>query len=53
MTRFFALKVWLGSAGLVVGLLGMAAGLRWLVWAAVACLGVAFALRFAERERTQ
>ncbi len=37
MTRFFTLKAWLGGAGLAVG------------WTAVALLGAAFALRFAER----
>ena len=49
MSRFFTLKAWLGGAGLAVGLAGMAAGWRWLVWTAVALLGVAFALRLAER----
>ena len=49
MTRFFALKAWLGGAGLAVGLAGLAVGWRWLVWTAVALLGAAFALRFVER----
>lgn len=49
MTRLFIYKAWLGGAGLVVGLAGMALGQRWLVWVAVALLGVAFTLRFAER----
>jgi hypothetical protein len=50
MTRFFAQKAWLGGAGLVTGLFGMAMAQRWLVWVAVALLGVAFTLRFAERK---
>ncbi len=49
MTRFFTLKAWLGGTGLALGLAGMAGGWRWLVWTAVALLGAAFALRFAER----
>jgi len=49
VTRFFTLKAWLGGAGLALGLAGMAGGWRWLVWTAVALLGAAFALRFAER----
>jgi hypothetical protein len=51
VTRFFALKAWLGGAGLALGLLGMAAEWRWLVWCAVACLAGAFLLRLAERDR--
>jgi membrane protein implicated in regulation of membrane protease activity len=50
MTRYFAYKAWLGGAGLVTGLFGMALGHRWLVWVAVAFLAVAFTLRFAERK---
>ncbi len=50
MTRFFALKAWLGGAGLTVGLVGMAIAQRWLVWVAVALMGVAFLLRFAEKK---
>ena len=51
MTRFFFLaKAWLGGAGLVVGMAGMAWELRWLVWAAIALLAVAFLLRFGERK---
>ena len=49
MSRFFTLKAWLGGTGLALGLAGMAVGWRWLVWTAVALLGVAFALRVAER----
>src|SRR5207245_2008766 len=49
VTRFFTLKAWLGGTGLALGLAGMAGGWRWLVWTAVALLGAAFALRFAER----
>ena len=48
-TRYFASKAWLGGAGLVVGLFGMALGRRWLVWVAVVLLAAAFTLRFAER----
>ena len=50
MTRHFIHKAWLGGAGLVAGLLGMALAQRWLVWVAVALLAVAFTLRFAERK---
>jgi hypothetical protein len=50
MTRYFVTKAWLGGAGLVMGLFGMAFGERWLVWGAVALLAGAFALRFAERK---
>ncbi len=49
MSRFFTLKAWLSGTGLAVGLAGMAVGWRWLVWTAVALLGIAFALRVAER----
>ena len=48
--RLFAIKAWLGSAGLTVGLVGMAIAQRWLVWVAVALMGVAFLLRFAEKK---
>lgn len=50
MTRYFVIKAWLGGAGLVMGLFGMAWGERRLVWGAVALVAVAFALRFAERK---
>ena len=50
MTRLFLAKAWLGGAGLVAGLVGMALEWRWLVFLAVAMLGVAFLLRFAERK---
>jgi hypothetical protein len=53
MTRFFVAKAWLGGLGLATGLAGMASGQRWLVWVAVACLGIAFTLRFAERARSE
>ena len=53
MTRVFVPKAWLGGAGLVVGLYGMATGERWPVWVAVGFLAVAFALRFAERSRPE
>jgi hypothetical protein len=48
MSRFFVAKSWLGATGVALGLWGMAAEQRWLVWAAVACLGTAFVLRFTE-----
>ncbi len=51
MTRFFVFKAWLAGAGLAAGLAGMATGRRWLVWIAVALLGVALLLRFAERPK--
>ncbi|HEX4573571.1 MAG TPA: hypothetical protein VH158_00470 [Gemmatimonadales bacterium] len=51
MTRFFALKAWLGAVGLALGLVGMATERRWLVWCAVVCLASAFLLRLAERDR--
>jgi membrane protein implicated in regulation of membrane protease activity len=50
MTRAFIYKAWLGSAGLVTGLFGIALTRRWMVWAAVAMLAVAFTLRFTERK---
>jgi hypothetical protein len=50
MTRYFAHKAWLGAAGLVTGLLGMAMARLWLVWGAVGLLAIAFTLRFAERK---
>lgn len=49
MTRFFVFKAWLAGVGLAMGIAGMAAGWRWLVWTAVALLGAAFLLRFGER----
>ena len=51
MTRFVVAKAWLGGVGLVVGVAGMAWERRWLVWAAIALLAVAFLLRLAERQR--
>jgi hypothetical protein len=51
VTRFFVIKAWLAGAGLAVGLAGMATERHWLVWIAVALLGVAFLLRFAERPK--
>jgi hypothetical protein len=44
-----AAKAWLGGVGLVVGLVGMALDIRWLIWVAVGCLGAAFLLRFVKR----
>ena len=49
-TRMFVQKAWLGGAGLVTGLFGMAMAQRWMVWVALALLAVAFLLRFAERK---
>jgi hypothetical protein len=43
------LKAWLGGLGLVVGLVGIALEIRWIVWVAVALLGAAFLLRFVKR----
>jgi hypothetical protein len=51
VSRFFALKAWLGGAGLVAGLAGMAWERRWLVEIAIGLLAVAFLLRFGERRR--
>ena len=45
----FALKAWLAGVGLVVGLVGMALNLPWLVWGAVGLLAAAFILRFIKR----
>ena len=42
-------KAWLAGVALVSGLAGIATERRWLVWIAVALLGVAFVLRFVER----
>jgi membrane protein implicated in regulation of membrane protease activity len=44
-----ALKTWVGGLALVVGLVGMALEIRWLVWVAVGLLGAAFLLRFVQR----
>ena len=44
-----ALKAWVGGLGLVAGLVGMALGIRWLVWVAVGLLAAAFLLRFVKR----
>ena len=51
MTRFFAPRAWLGGAGVVTGLYGMATVQRWVVWVAVGFLTVDLALRFAGRSR--
>ena len=42
-------KAWLGGVGLASGLLGMVTERRWVVWIAMALMGAAFLLRFAER----
>jgi hypothetical protein len=44
-----AAKPWLAGLGLVIGLVGMAFDIQWLIWAAVGCLGAAFLLRFVKR----
>jgi len=46
--RAAEVKPWLGGVGLVVGLVGMALAMRWVVWVAVGCLGTAFLLRFVK-----
>lgn len=43
------LKAWAYGLGLSVAIVGMALGLRWLVWVAVGLLAVAFLLRFLTR----
>ena len=43
-----AAKMWLGGIGLVVGLVGMALAIDWIVWIAVGLLGAAFVLRFVK-----
>jgi hypothetical protein len=50
VTSGFPAKAWLGAAGLVAGLAGMALGWRWLVYLAVGLLMAAFLLRFAGKE---
>lgn len=47
--RVATAKAGLGGIGLVVGLVGMALEIEWIVWVAVACLGAAFLLRFAKQ----
>ena len=47
--KFVTAKAWLGGVGLVVGLVGMALDLLWLIWLAVALLVAAFLLRFVKR----
>ena len=51
MSRFFVHKAWLGGAGLLAGLAGMASERRWLVWVAIGLLSAAVVLRVAERGR--
>jgi len=53
VTRIFVAKAWLGGAGLVAGLLGMAFEWRWLVYLAATLLAGAFVLRFAGRKTTR
>jgi membrane protein implicated in regulation of membrane protease activity len=52
VTRVFPAKAWLGGAGLVAGLAGMALAWRGLVYLGVGLLVAAFLLRFAERKTT-
>ena len=47
--KVVAAKAWLGGIGLVIGLVGMALEIEWIVWVAVGCLGVAFLLRFVKQ----
>jgi len=51
VSRFFVPKAWLGGAGLVIGLAGMAIDRRWLVEIGAGLLAVAFLLRFGERRK--
>ncbi len=46
--RLLIAKAWLGGAGLVVGLAGIALNVRWLVWCAIGLLGIAVLLRFVK-----
>ena len=48
---WFRAKAWLGGAGLVAGVIGMALRQRFLVGVAVGMLAIAFLVRFAERPR--
>jgi hypothetical protein len=43
-----AVKAWIGGAGFVVGLVGIAVAIDWIVWIGVGCLGAAFLLRFVK-----
>jgi membrane protein implicated in regulation of membrane protease activity len=52
VTSVFPAKAWLGGAGVVAGLAGMALQWRWLVYVAVGLLLAAFLLRFAGRKTT-
>ena len=47
----FELKVWAAITGFTTGLAGMALERRWLVVVGVGLLGLAFLLRFADRNR--
>ena len=49
MSRFFIPKAWLLGFALLTGLAGMLLERRWLVWIAIALLGVAVVLRLLER----
>lgn len=49
LPRAVVAKAWLGGAGFVLGLAGIALEIRPLVWGAVGLLVAAFVLRFATR----
>jgi hypothetical protein len=49
VTRFFVAKAWLGGAGLVAGLAGVAWEQSWLVTVAIGLLAAAALLRLGER----
>jgi hypothetical protein len=53
LPRLHAVKTALGLMGLIVGLAGMAAQRRGLVYAAVVLLGAAVLLRLVERKRKE
>jgi hypothetical protein len=40
------IKIWCGGLGLALGIAGMVLERHWLVWIAVALLGMAFLARF-------
>ncbi len=48
--RWFRVKAGLGGLGLVVGIIGMALQVKFLVGVAVGVLAVAFLARFAEKK---
>ena len=50
LSWWFRVKAWLGGLGLVVGIIGMALGLRFVVGVSVGLLAIAFLARFAEKK---